>query len=162
MVTAGSVGARSGDALLERLTSITSLAARLDHARQRPLRADIVPLSILVGGHLVITDHESPESVYLVIDRTTARQLATAAITTDTIVHLSVAMKHAALRLTSAKRVIGYSGSPAMEVLHWAGTLDGSRHQVLAEAELALQRQSGDLYTERGSIFVLIPTVTNG
>jgi hypothetical protein len=144
-----------------RLSATLQTVERLQRARLRPLRVHLTPLSVVVGGHIVICEYQWPERVYLAIDPQTLRQLADGATTPETAVYVTVSTRHVAMRFTTTRWRIPFDGSPSHEIFDLINDSASTRYHALAEAEVELSRQGGSLYAVNGELHALIPAITS-
>jgi signal transduction histidine kinase len=143
-------GAQDLERMLHALTAIS-------RARRRPLETRMVPLRMLLGGHVVISDADlervviplDPGPVRELLDRFCGEEPAEIQVErTDT---------HVIFRIPSRVELPVLERSPLLELASSLQTYAGTVVEELASLQVQLGRQSGMLEVANGAIRVWLP-----
>jgi signal transduction histidine kinase len=143
-------GAQDLERMLHALTTIS-------RARRRPLETRMVPLRMLLGGHVVISDADL-ERLLVRVDAGTVRELLDRLCGEEPAeIPLERTDTHVVFRVPARVELPPLERSPLLELSSSLHTYAGTVVEDLASLQVQLGRQSGVLEVTDGAVCVWLP-----
>lgn len=151
---------KSGAEDLERMLHALTTVSR---ARRRPLEPRRVPLRLLLGGHLVISDAAGLDLLRVTLDADPFRELLDRLCGEDPAeIQLTRTDSHMICRIPSRVELPALEGSPLAELTGSLHTHAGTIVEDLASIQVQLARQGVPMEVLGGVVRLWLPLTTEG
>jgi His Kinase A (phospho-acceptor) domain len=149
-------GAHDLERMLHALTAVS-------RARRRPLESRRVPLRMLLGGHVVLSDAVDLERLIVVIDPDAFRELLDRLCGEDPAkIRLELTDTHVVCRVPARVELPPMDASPLLELSRSLQTHAGSIVETLASLQVQSARQSVAFEVDGDAVRVWLPLARNG
>lgn len=146
-------GARDMERMVQALASLARAYRRALNVRRSPVR-------LLLGGHVVISEEDSLDARFVVVDPLVVREVIDVCCGDDPArVHAALTEEHVVLVLPLPEACAEVRGTPLLALIEGLQRHAGSAIEALAAAQVALERHGAAIEVGDAGVRLWLPRV---